>query len=205
MTEDSPAPHSDSSAITAAEWRQIVNSATHTAIISTDREGRVTSWSRGAERILGWTEAEMLGQTLERLFADPESGRIQLGREIADALEHGRGGGEEGWRIRKDGGRVWTAGEMAPIRDPAGEVAGFIKVLRNRTAQREAEEALAEERRALEVLNRAGSGLAAETDLQRLVQIVTDAGVELTGAEFGAFFYNLLDEAGESYMLYTLS
>ena len=57
----------------------------------------------------------------------------------------------------------------------------------------------------MEVLNRAGSALAAETDLHRLVQIVTDAGVELTGAQFGAFFYNVENERGESYMLYTLS
>jgi signal transduction histidine kinase len=54
-------------------------------------------------------------------------------------------------------------------------------------------------------LNRAGSALAAETDLHRLVQVVTDAGVELSGAEFGAFFYNVLNDKGESYMLYTLS
>jgi signal transduction histidine kinase/CheY-like chemotaxis protein len=94
---------------------------------------------------------------------------------------------------------------MHPIRSPSGEVTGFVKVLRDRTAQRAIEEALAEERKALEVLNRAGSALAAESDLQRLVQIVTDAGVELSGAEFGAFFYNVLDAAGESYTLYTLS
>ncbi|MDB5446045.1 MAG: histidine kinase [Phenylobacterium sp.] len=205
MIDDCAASDAEPSAITAAEWRQIVNSATDTAIISTDRDGRVTSWNRGAERILGWREAEMLGQSLEPLFADPESARIRLGHEIADAIAHGRGGGEEGWRVCKDGGRIWAAGEMTPIRDAAGEVTGFVKILRDRTAQREAEEAIAEERRALEVLNRAGSALAVETDLQRLVQIVTDAGVELTGAEFGAFFYNLLNEAGESYMLYTLS
>jgi PAS domain S-box-containing protein len=191
--------------MTAAEWRQMVDSATETAIISTDRDGRVTSWSRGAERILGWSEAEMIGQSLERLFADPESARLQLSHEIADALRYGRGGGEEGWRLCKGGSRIWAAGEMAPIRNVNGEVVGFVKILRNRTSQREAEEAIAEERRALEVLNRAGSALALETDLQRLVQIVTDEGVELTSAEFGAFFYNLRNEAGESYMLYTLS
>ena len=47
--------------------------------------------------------------------------------------------------------------------------------------------------------------MAAELDLERLVQMVTDAGVELSHAEFGAFFYNLIDEKGESYTLYTLS
>jgi signal transduction histidine kinase/CheY-like chemotaxis protein len=100
---------------------------------------------------------------------------------------------------------MWGTGEMSPIRDDAGRITGFVKILRDRTTQRALEEAAAEERRALEILNRAGSALARETDLNRLVQIVTDAGVELSGAEFGAFFYNVLNEEGESYMLYTLS
>jgi PAS domain S-box-containing protein len=205
MNDDGAAPDADPGELTAAQWRQIVNGATDTAIISTDRDGRVTSWSNGAQRILGWSEAEMLGEPLERLFGDPKSGRVQLSQEIADAIRHGRGGGEEGWRVRKDGSRIWAAGEMTPIRDADGAVSGFIKILRDRTAQRRAEEAIAEERRALEVLNRAGSALAAETDLRALVQIVTDAGVELTGADFGAFFYNQPDGAGGSYSLYTLS
>jgi PAS domain S-box-containing protein len=62
-----------------------------------------------------------------------------------------------------------------------------------------------EEARALEILNNTGVALAAELDLERLVQIVTDAGVELTQAQFGAFFYNVIDKDGESYTLYTLS
>ena len=188
-------------ALTAAEWRQIVQSATDTAIISLDKSGKVTSWNEGACRLLGWTEAEMLGQTLDRLFDDPN----QVRREIVEAEATGRGGGVEGWRVRKGGDRLWAAGEVCPIRSPAGEITGFVKILRDRTRAKVAEEAAAEERRALELLNRAGSSLAAETDLQRLVQSVTDAGVELCRAEFGAFFYNVLSDKGESYMLYTLS
>jgi signal transduction histidine kinase/ActR/RegA family two-component response regulator len=67
------------------------------------------------------------------------------------------------------------------------------------------EEQLREESSTLEILNRTGESIAAELDLERVVQTVTDAGVELTGAEFGAFFYNVLDSAGGKYMLYTLS
>jgi PAS domain S-box-containing protein len=64
---------------------------------------------------------------------------------------------------------------------------------------------LREEARTLELLNRTGIAIGAELDLERLVQIVTDAGVELCGAQFGAFFYNLVRPDGESYTLYTLS
>ncbi|MDR6954961.1 PAS domain S-box-containing protein [Ancylobacter sp. 3268] len=193
-----------SRAISADEWRQIVDSAVGTAIITTDLEGRVTSWNEGASRMLGWTAPDVLGETLERLFP-PGEGASALRQEMRDALTVGRGGGTEGWRIRRDGSQVWAVGEMSPIRDQAGTVIGFTKILHDRTREREAQEAISEERRALEILNRAGSALAAKTDLQELVQIVTDAGVELTGAEFGAFFYNVENQAGESYMLYTLS
>lgn len=187
--------------ITAAQWRQIVQSATDTAIITIDPAGHVSSWNEGAQRILGWTEEEMLGEKLDRLFEDP----CQIAEEIQHAARFGHGGGIEGWRLTKSGRRIWAAGETSPIRNGPGEIAGFVKILRDRSAQRAAEEAAADERRALEILNRAGTALAAERDLQRLVQIVTDAGVELSGADFGAFFYNVLNDEGESYTVYTLS
>ena len=68
-----------------------------------------------------------------------------------------------------------------------------------------AQEALNDQSRLLETLNSTGAGVAAELDQEALVQMVTDAGVELTGAQFGAFFYNITDGSGESYMLYSLS
>src|ERR1700743_3709525 len=63
----------------------------------------------------------------------------------------------------------------------------------------------AEEARRLEILLRVGKEIASELDLERAVQLVTDAATELTGAQFGSFFYNVQNAAGESYMLYTLS
>jgi signal transduction histidine kinase/DNA-binding response OmpR family regulator len=71
--------------------------------------------------------------------------------------------------------------------------------------RREAAEQIRDEARRLELLNRTGNAIAAELDLERLVQAVTDAAVDLTGAEFGAFFYNVLNDAGESQTLHALS
>ena len=71
--------------------------------------------------------------------------------------------------------------------------------------RREAAEQLREEARRLELLNRTGASIAAELDLERLVQRVTDAAVELTGARFGAFLYNMVNESGESCPLDALS
>ena len=56
-----------------------------------------------------------------------------------------------------------------------------------------------------EIVNDMGAAVAAEQDLEKIVQTILDGAVELTGAEFGAFFYNLVDDRGESYMLYSLS
>ncbi|MES3003134.1 MAG: ATP-binding protein [Pseudomonadota bacterium] len=64
---------------------------------------------------------------------------------------------------------------------------------------------LREEAKALEIINEIGTALAAERDLQKLVQYVTDAATRVTGAQFGAFFYNVTNRQGESYMLYTLA
>jgi PAS domain S-box-containing protein len=157
--------------------------------LSASIEQASCSWSRGAQHIFGWTEDEMLGQKLDRLFTKKDQKVGLLAREMTDALAHGRGGGEEGWRIRKDGSRICAAGENV-----AGPQRGWRRHWFHESGAgpysaaacggcRRAGTALAS------FLNRAGSALAIETDLTRLVQIVTDAGVELTGAEFGAFFY----------------
>jgi PAS domain S-box-containing protein len=73
------------------------------------------------------------------------------------------------------------------------------------TERKHAMEALRESEEELRILGRVGATLASELDLKKLVQAVTDAGRELSQAEFGAFFYNDTDEAGEKYLLYTLS
>jgi PAS domain S-box-containing protein len=87
----------------------------------------------------------------------------------------------------------------------AGEFLGMIGVNLDITESRQAELALREETEALEILNTTGNAVAAELNLEKLIQSVTDAAVRLSGAQFGAFFYNVLNERGESYMLYSLS
>jgi PAS domain S-box-containing protein len=71
--------------------------------------------------------------------------------------------------------------------------------------RKRAEESLREQAEIIETVNHVGQTLAGELDLQKLVQAVTDAATEISNAHFGAFFYNVLDDAGESFMLYTLS
>lgn len=76
---------------------------------------------------------------------------------------------------------------------------------RGRGQLRASERRLREESEALEILNRTGAQIAAELDLDAAVQSVVEAGRTLSGAQYGAFFYNVTDEVGESYMLFALS
>ena len=94
--------------------------------------------------------------------------------------------------------RRWTDHEVALAAEVAERTWSAVELART-------EIALREDRRSLAALNSAAASLAGELDLDRLVQTVTDAGVALTGAQFGAFFYNVENPQGESYMLYTLS
>ncbi len=71
--------------------------------------------------------------------------------------------------------------------------------------RRQAEEQLRQESRIAQTLHEVGTVVASELDTERVVQTVTDKATDVTGAAFGAFFYNVTDEAGESFMLYTLS
>ncbi len=127
----------------AALARWIIDSATDFAIMATDREGRVTSWSDGATRILGWTEEEMLGETLERIFCTEDRRIERMATEMRAAAETGAGN-DERWHLRKDGERFWANGEMTPLRDDDGQLSGFVKVLRDRTEQHRAVRALEE-------------------------------------------------------------
>ncbi len=86
-----------------------------------------------------------------------------------------------------------------------GQRTAMLSIIRDITARKQAEVVLREQAETVETINRIGQLLSAELDLQQLVQAVTDAATELTNASFGAFFYNVTDDHGEHYTLYTLS
>ena len=86
-----------------------------------------------------------------------------------------------------------------------GRTTGRVWSFRDITQNRRAEEALRDETRMLELLNKTGAALSSQLDLQALLQAVTDAATELSGARFGALFYNTTDARGDAFLLYTLS
>ncbi|HLL39589.1 MAG TPA: HWE histidine kinase domain-containing protein [Rubrobacteraceae bacterium] len=94
---------------------------------------------------------------------------------------------------------------VQPGKDAHGRITRWFGTNTELSEQQRIAELLAEEKLHLETLNQTMAQVSAELNLERLVQIVTDAGVSLTGARFGAFFYNTTDNRGDTLTLYTIS
>ncbi|MBV9957054.1 MAG: PAS domain S-box protein, partial [Acidobacteria bacterium] len=173
------------------------------AIISKDLDGVIRSWNPGAVRLYGYTAEEVIGRPVTMLIPDDrpdEEPHILEQIRRGDRVDH-----YETVRVRRDGSLIDVSLTVSPVKTPEGRIIGASKIARDITERKRSEEQLREQSEVIETVNRLGQTLAGELELQKLVQSVTDAATELTGARFGSFFYNRLDERGESYMLYTLS
>jgi PAS domain S-box-containing protein len=144
--------------------RLLVANATEYAIFTTDREGRILTWNPGAERLTGYSEAEMRGRSAEMIFApeDRDAGAPQLERELA--LKVGRAENER-WHLRRDGSRFWGAGLMMSLVTPSGEHVGFAKVVRDFTRRRMLETAQVQAQR-METVGVLAGGVAHEFNNQ---------------------------------------
>ncbi len=173
------------------------------AIIGKTLDGIITSWNTGAAELYGYTPAEVVGQPISVLIpADRPDELPQIMEKLrrGEAIAH-----FETVRQRKDGRRLNVSLTISPIRDHAGRIIGASTIARDITGRKLLEGKLREQAEVVETINRVGQLLSAELELENLVQSVTDAATDLTGAQFGSFFYNLIDARGASYTLYTLS
>jgi len=127
----------------ARRHRLILDSAVDYAIVTMDLSGAVTSWSAGATRLMGWDEAEMIGRPCALFFTPEDCAEGVPAREMETALSNGHGA-EERWHLRKGGTRFWASGEMMPLTGDDGAPIGFLTILRDRTAQHDAQTALEE-------------------------------------------------------------
>jgi PAS domain S-box-containing protein len=137
------------------------------AVLLLDPSGIVTGWNAAAERLTGWPEAEIVGQSFAR-FHPPEerdAGKPEqlLWRATRDARAE-----EDGFRVRKDGTRFFASVVLSAVRDPEGRLAGFAHVMRDATERRRADEA---ERFVLEAGNVLAEALHPEQMLDRLARL----------------------------------
>jgi PAS domain S-box-containing protein len=190
-------------ASTVAAWLSAIIDSADDAIITKTLDGRITSWNKAAERIFGYKPEEAIGQSVLMLIPpdhhneEPEIvGRISRGEKI----DH-----YETVRVTKDGRLIEISLTVSPIVTPDGKIIGASKIARDISVRTRSERQLQEQAETLETINRIGRLLSGELEQNKLVQAVTDAATELSGAQFGAFFYNVLNEDGGSYLLYTLS
>ncbi|WP_435358602.1 PAS domain S-box protein [Haloarchaeobius sp. DFWS5] len=126
------------------QFRSLVEGVDEYAIFMLDPDGRVVTWNAGAERIKGYSEAEVLDEHFSVFYPD-DVPRESLDQKLARAAREGSVQ-DEGWRIRKDGTQFWGSVTITAIYDEAGELTGFSKVTRDLTDRREREEALRRER-----------------------------------------------------------
>lgn len=119
----------------------LIEAAKDYAIFATDRERRVTMWSGGAERIFGYTEQEITGELADIIFTPEDRATGGPLQECTEALRSGRAR-DERWHLRKNGERFFASGVMTPLRDDDGSHLGFVKINRDLTAQKLADDAL---------------------------------------------------------------
>jgi PAS domain S-box-containing protein len=174
------------------------------AIITKNLDSIITSWNPAAERMFGYTAAEAIGKSIRMLIPDELQGEedtVLAKIRAGESLDH-----YETIRQRKDGTRLSISLTVSPIRDDRGVIVGASKIARDVTERVRLTAAAKESAAITEKIGEVGAVVASTLQRDTIVQKVTDTATELTHAEFGAFFYNVIDEkSGETYMLYTLS
>jgi len=113
-------------------FRMLVESAHDYAIFMLDQSGDVVSWNQGAERVTGFSEQDILGQSGAVLFTPEDRAAGAPEHEMREAAlsTHAL---DERWHLRKDGTRFWASGVMTAARDANGNLRGFVKIMRDQT------------------------------------------------------------------------
>ena len=138
-------------------YQLLVSSIVDYAIYMLDRNGTVVSWNAGAQRFKGYEASEIIGRHFSTFYTEEDKTSGLPARALRTAAEQGKFE-QEGWRVRKDGTRMWAHVVIDPIRSPTGELIGFAKVTRDLSERKAAESALSE----------------SEQQFRLLVQSVTD-------------------------------
>ncbi|MCF2446693.1 PAS domain S-box protein [Dyadobacter sp. CY345] len=121
--------------------RAILESAKDYAIITLDTDRSIRSWNAGAEKMMGYSEDEIIGLSVDIFFVPEDRAKGAPEHEVQTALDTGRAQNER-WHMRKNGSRFYGSGVTTALVNDSGDVIGVLKVMRNLTAQKNAEQAL---------------------------------------------------------------
>jgi PAS domain S-box-containing protein len=157
----------------AAEQRfdVLVASVKDYAIFLLDSEGHIATWNTGAKLIKGYSPEEVIGKHISIFYPPEDAARGKPQKLLNTALREGRAE-DIGWRIRKDGTRFWADVVITPLADDGSGSTGFIKVTRDLTPQKQAEEKLRQSEESLAAtLYSIGDGVLACDDRGRVTRI----------------------------------
>ncbi|WP_246665011.1 PAS domain-containing hybrid sensor histidine kinase/response regulator [Neorhizobium sp. P12A] len=143
---------------TEQRYRLLIEAITDYAICMLDRDGFVTSWNPGAERLKGYKEDEIVSRHFSTFYTE-EDRTAGLPALALQAAEHEGRFEREGWRLRKDGTRFWANVIIDPIRNAEGELIGFAKITRDISDKRAAQEAIFQAQK-MEAVGQLTGGLA---------------------------------------------
>lgn len=121
--------------------RQLIGGLNELGLFMLDPAGKVVSWNKGAERIMGWDAPEILGKHFSLLFEPQEREAEKSGEALRRAVTEGRFEDQVS-RVRKDGERYWANLILSPLNDDAGDLQGFAGAIRDVTEQKKAEDEL---------------------------------------------------------------
>ncbi|MBO0724176.1 MAG: response regulator [Blastocatellia bacterium] len=123
----------------------MVESISDYSVFAIDPEGRILSWNKGAEKAFGYGKEEIVGESFAILFTPEDRCEGAPDHELETAGSEERGT-EQGWRARKDGSRLWVSGSTSALKDDAGNIIGYVKVMAvGESLAREQAEAVARE------------------------------------------------------------
>jgi PAS domain S-box-containing protein len=132
-------------------FRLLIEGVVDYALYMLDASGMVVSWNQGAERMKGYTAAEIVGQHFSRFYTADDRAAGLPARVLETAAREGRFEAE-GWRVRKDGSRFWASVVVDAIRGSDGRLEGYAKITRDITERQAAQEALRDSERQFRLL-----------------------------------------------------
>lgn len=181
-------------------YHLLVNEVLDYAIITLDEQGRITSWNKGAEKIKGYVEKEIIGKHFSIFYSDEDIANGFPQKFFDEAKKEGKVT-YSGWRVKKDKNVFWADIVLTKLIDENGNLKGFVKITRDLSEKRKAEEEIAKK---TEELKRSNAELeqfayVASHDLQEPLRTITSY-VQLLAKRYD----NKLDQDANDFINYAV-